>query len=187
MKSLSRNQVLPFGIALVLVTGAFILAKKAEMQTVTKQPSQGPDPVMVALRKGGLREAAKLKGHYVGIERTSDWGKYSLESLTKASSIIIVGTPILSSAKVVGVENDRIVTEQLVRVGQVLKGKLHENGLVTVAIPGGKVEFEDGTSAEIKTPDLGPIEQFANYVLFLQPSRDTAHVFVLNRRWLGFV
>lgn len=180
MKFFSRNQVSPIGVVLVLVTGMFILAKDAEMHAVTKQQSQGPDPAVVALRKGGLREAAKLKGHYVGIERTTDWAKYSLESLTQASSIIVVGTPILSSAKVVGVENDRIVTEQLVRVDQVLKGKVHENGLVTVAIPGGKVIFEDGTSAEIKTPDLGPIEQFANYVLFLRPSSDTAHVFVLT-------
>lgn len=180
MKSFSRNQVLPIGMALVLVTVMFLLAKNAEMQAVTKQPSQGPDPVVVALRRGGLKEAAKLKGNYVGIERTSDWGKYSLESLVQASSIIVVGTPILSSAKVVGVDNDRIVTEQLVRVDQVLKGNLHENGLVTVAIPGGKVTFEDGTSAEIKTPDLGSVEQFGNYVLFLKPSSDTANVYVLT-------
>jgi len=180
MKSFSRNRVLLIGMALVLVTVTFLLAKNAQTQAVTKQPSQGPDPVVVALRRGGLKEAAKLKGHYVGIERTSDWGKYSLESLAQASSIIVVGTPILSSAKVVGVDNDRIVSEQLVRVDQVLKGNLHENGLVTVAIPGGKVTFEDGTSAEIKTPDLGPIEQFGKYVLFFKPSSDTANVYVLT-------
>jgi hypothetical protein len=180
MKSFSRKQASLIGIALVVLTGGFLLVKNAEMQSLTKQGSQEPDPVMLALRKGGLREAAKLKGHYVGIERTSDWGKYSLNSLTQASSYIVVGSPILSSAKVVGTDKDRIVTEHLVRVDQLLKGKLHENTLITVAIPGGKVTFEDGTSAEIKTPDFGPIEEFGNYVLFLSPSNDTANVFVLT-------
>ena len=46
-----------------------------------------------ALRRGGLREAAKLKGHYVGdFDPHWDSGRFDIEALTKNSMAVVVGT-----------------------------------------------------------------------------------------------
>jgi hypothetical protein len=47
-------------------------------------------------------------------------------------------------------------------------------------VPGGKVIFEDGTSAEILTPDLGPITKNRTYIFFMHPSGDGADALKLT-------
>lgn len=148
-------------------------------KTQSKPKSQGPRPEVAAARRGGLREAAKLKGHYVGSQQTSGWVKHDLESLTQHSLAIIVGTPILASSNLAG-DGDRIVTEYKIKVDQLLKGTLKEGALINIVVPGGKVAFEDGTSAEIVTPDLGPIKIKNRYVFFLRPSDEGATVLSLT-------
>ncbi len=179
MQSLPRKQLLFCAIAWGLLGSGFMIVKNANTQSLSNQKSQEPDPVVVAVRRSGLREAARLKRHYKSTERTTGWMKYDLESLTSASSVIIIGTPLVSSSNLAG-SGDRIITEFKIRIDRALKGRFKENQLVTAVVPGGKVTFEDGTSAEITTPDLGPIKEHQKYVLFMRQSHEDSEILTLT-------
>jgi hypothetical protein len=155
-----RNLFLVFVIGVVGLVG-FITNKG-----FTQQKNE-PDLALI-VRTKGLKEAAKVQGVYVNDLPTASWGKYTLEGLVSHSSVIIVGTPVASASSLADSER-RIVTSHKVRVDQILKGKLQQNQVLDVVVPGGKITFEDGTSAEIRTPDLGSIEQNQTYVMFLAP------------------
>jgi hypothetical protein len=142
--------------------------------------SQQEDVSLVdALRRGGLREAARLKGHYVGHVNTSQWLKYDLETLTRNSSGVIVGTPLDSSSQLTPSGN-LITTTYRMKVRQAMKGSLPPDGVVSVVLPGGKVVFEDGASAELTTPDMEQMESGKTYVLFVSPQKDAPGVFALT-------
>jgi hypothetical protein len=175
MQSLPRK-LLFAGTTLALIVMGFMVVKSAKPKSLSQQP-QEQDSLVAAVRRGGLREAARIKGQYVGTERTSGLMKYDLGSLTEKSSIIVVGTPFTSSSSLSS-SGERIVTEYKLRIDQTLKGKL-KHGPLSVIVPGGKVTFDDGTSAEINTPDLGPIEEEKRYVLFLTPSDEVSDSFAL--------
>src|ERR1041385_6156734 len=73
---------------------------------MTQEPrnSQAQDDhrqLVDAVRKGGLREAAKIKGSYV-ITRNASWDAVfsDIESLTSHSEMVVVGVPIESSAHI---------------------------------------------------------------------------------------
>jgi hypothetical protein len=179
MRSSPRKHFLVAVIAWAALALGFLVVKDANTQSLPNKTSQEPDPVVTAVRKGGLREAARLKRHYVAIERTTGWGKYDLEALASDSAVIIIGTPLSTSSNLAG-SGDRIITEYKIRIDQVFKGELKENGFINVIVPGGKVTFEDGTSAEIRTPDLGPIQEHQRYVFFVRASENSSGGFGLT-------
>jgi len=166
-------------IATILLGFVLVLTKIAHTQSQATKKSQEPDPVVTAVRNGGLREAAKLKRVYVSSERTSGWAKYDLENLTSTSIAIIIGTPLRSSSRL-SASGDRVITEHEIRVERVLKGNLKTAEPVSLVVPGGKVTFEDGSSAEIRTPDLGPIAEQKRYLFFLRNSDDKPDAFTLT-------
>ena len=179
MQSLPRKPFLALCIASMLIALAFTIVRSVNTQSLAKDKSEAPDPVVAAVRRGGLREAARIKGHYVSIQRTTGWMKYDVESLTQNSSDVIIGTPMVSSSNLVG-SGDGIVTEYKIRIDETLKGQLNAKRLVSLEVPGGKVTFEDGTSAEVKTPDLGPIEKQKSYLMFLRPRDYSPEAFGLT-------
>lgn len=132
-----------------------------------------------AVRRGGLREAAKRKGHYVSAVRSSGWIKEDVDSLTKNSLAVIVGEPVASTSRLSS--NDELITTQYqMKIREVLKGDLVEGRVVKVNVMGGRVTFEDGTSAEIKTLDMEPIERGKSYVLFLKEEKNDSGIFGLT-------
>lgn len=156
----------------VLAWGLFGLAFSIRNATSQSQPkSQEPDPAVLAMRRGGVREAARVKGHYVGSESTTGWMKYDIEALTSSSAAIVIGRPLTSSSRVTP-SGDRIVTDFKIKIEREIKGTFGEERLINVVVPGGKVIFEDGSSAEIETPDLGPIDTKQDYIFFLNPSKE---------------
>src|SRR6476469_7022655 len=59
-----------------------------------------PGQVKAALRRGGIREAAKLKKHYVDtFDPNWDLVQLDVEGLTKSSLAIVTGTPMTSSTQ----------------------------------------------------------------------------------------
>ena len=178
MRSLPRNLLLVAVIGVVSLTFVFLLAKNANTQSTSNKKYQEPDPIVMAIRRGGLREAARLKGNYIGSERTTGWAKYTIESLTSSSAAIVIGIP-LSSSSSLAASGERINTDYNVKIQRVLKGKLEKGETISVVAPGGKVTFEDGTSAEIRTPDLGPIVENKRYVFFLRTSEEKLDAFDL--------
>ena len=179
MPSLPRKHLLFAVIGAVSLTFVLLFAKDANTQSTSNKKAQEPDPVVMAIRRGGLREAARLTGTYVGSERTTGWAKYDIESLTSSSATIVIGTP-LSSSSSLAASGERINTDYNVRIERVLKGKLKKDETISLVAPGGKVTFEDGTSAEVKTPDLGPIVEHKRYVFFLRTSEEKIDAFGLT-------
>jgi hypothetical protein len=176
---MKSNTLKPFllllGVALLcLGTLAMVGAGKGQ------EPSGRDDAELVeALRRGGLIEAARLKRHYVGRANTSQWLKFDLETLTKNSAGVVVGTPVGHGSQLTPSGN-LITTTYKIKVQQALKGSVPPSDMIDVVLPGGKVVFEDGTSAELLTPDLKQMESGKTYILFLSTRKDVGGGFILT-------
>jgi len=134
-----------------------------------------------ALRRGGLREAARIKGHYVGeFDPHWDYGRFDVETLAKSSAAVIVGVPVKKVGSRLSPSGQTILTDYEVEVREVFKGSVSAESSVIVAMPGGLVEFEDGTTAEIKTPSFGPLKLKATYTMFLSESNVAPQGYVLS-------
>jgi hypothetical protein len=134
---------------------------------------QNHDDVEVrdALRRGGLREAAKLKGHYVGeFDPHWDFSQLGVELLTKNSALVIIGTPTKQLAGRLTPDGQVILTDYEVKVQETIKGGIEPGRTITVSLVGGRVVFEDGTSAELKTPSFEHMKTGGTYTLFLTES-----------------
>lgn len=143
-----------------------------------KQSNEDALALRDALRQG-LREAAKLKGNYVGeFDPHWDWGLFSIEDLTKNSAAVIVGrfTKKLDPRLI---EGKAIYTDYEVAIDELLKGNLKQAKTIVVSLPGGRIHFEDGTSAEQTTPKFEPVKIGRSYTLFLMQEEALPSVFLL--------
>ena len=125
------------------------------------------DQEQAAFRSGGFRAAAAVNGHFVASTETHTWMGYSLPQLVQASHLIVLGTADSNHCSITR-DGQKIVTEYRIQVNQVYKGKASAGQTIIVALPGGKVEFEDGTTAELITPHFRKMENGRQYVLFLE-------------------
>jgi len=141
------------------------------------QATQDAIALREAFRRGGLREVAKLKGHYVG-EYDPHWDLLlSLETLTKDSAAVIVGrfTKKLDAR----IPDSRVIfTDYQVAVEELIKGDIKQSETV-VTLPGGRIVFEDGTSAEQLTPYFDQPRIGRAYTLFLMREKAVPGVFFL--------
>jgi hypothetical protein len=155
------------------VAGLVVLSL-AGLASVTVRTAQEPRrqaeddhrQVIEAVRRGGLREAAKLKGSYV-VTRNAGWDAVfaDLESLASHSAMVVIGTPIEASSRI-SPEGNNVLTDFRVSVIEMLKGEGAPGTPITVTAVGGLVRFADGTSAEVRTPDL-EIQTGRTYAFFL--------------------
>lgn len=172
--------------AICLVAAASFLAiagrSSRPSQDPAKQKPSSDDAVALreALRRGGLREAAKLKGHYVAeYNPHPDWGQFSVEALTKNSAAVIVGqfTKKLDAR----VPDSKVIfTDYEVAVEEVVKGDLKQAETIVVTLPGGRIDFEDGTSAEQTTPTFEHPHIGRAYTLFVMREDAVPSVFFLT-------
>jgi hypothetical protein len=141
-----------------------------------------------ALRRGGLREAAKIKGHYVAdFDPHWDSGRFDIESLTKNSMAVVVGTVVEKGAARLSDEDQLILTNYEVVVNETMKGGPAKGDTITVALIGGKIEFDDGTSAEIRTPRFEHVKPGSVYVFFLGESTTGPNEYTLTGGPQGLV
>lgn len=123
-----------------------------------------------ALRKpDGVHQAAKLNGGTLVISQpTYGWLRLtSLESLAESSDMALIGTPISSENKLID-DGRQIVTEYKFHVQEPIQGKVKVDDIVTVDLPGGKVEFSDGTKAELEIAAFPRLEIGHRYMIYLQ-------------------
>lgn len=141
-----------------------------------------------ALRRGGLREAAKLKGHYVGdFDAHWDFSRLDIELLTKNSVAVIVGTTTKKLGSRLTSGGELIFTDYEVAVQERIKGEIATGARITVSLPGGRVEFEDGTSAELTTLNFEHMKTGGTYTLFLSESATAPDGYTLTAGPQGLV
>jgi len=176
----------------VLIAGAICLVAVAclaisgrgsrRLQEPARQQPSIDDSVLLrdAITRGGLRAAAKLKGNYVA-EFNPHWdlGRFDVESLTKGSAGVIVGrfTKKLDPRLI---EGRVIFTDYEVSVEEVVKGDQKQGETIVVSLPGGRIFFEDGTSAEQTTPTFEHPLIGRQYALFLMQEAAIPSVFFLS-------
>ena len=177
----------------VLIAAAISLAAVASFPAISGRGSRPPqDPanqkpssddaleLRKAYRRGGLREVAKLKGHYVA-EYNPHWDllPFSVETLTKNSAAVIVGR---FTKKLDARLPDRrvIFTDYEVAVEELVKGDIKQAQTIVVTLPGGRIVFEDGTSAEQTTPTFKHPLIGRAYALFLMEEATVPSVFFLS-------
>lgn len=159
-------------------------------QPSNAQSNNAPDRIAIrdALRRGGLREVAKLKGHYV-LEHDPHWdfGLFDLESLTKNSTAVIVGVPTKKLGERLVLQGELILTNYEVSVQEVIKGDIKLGETVTVGLIGGHIQFEDGTSVEVRTPEFEHMKPGGTYAIFLSEVETTPGTYTLTGGPQGLV
>jgi hypothetical protein len=96
-----------------------------------------------------------------------DFGRFDIELLTKNSALVIVGTPTRQNAARLTRDGQVILTDCEVEIKETIKGGIDPGRMITVSLVGGRVEFENGTSAELKTPSFEHMKIGGTYTLFL--------------------
>jgi hypothetical protein len=178
---MSKRSITKYALIAAVVTGvaagaAFTRGRGQDVQT---RPGANEEHrrAVDAARQGGIREAAKIKGSFVVTDFAKAEGVYSgLDSLASHSDVVIVGTPSQNVCRVTP-DGRYITTDYEVVAQEVFKGRVRKRDTVKVSLPGGRVQFEDGTSAEVRVPDFRKMEDGKTYVLFLSERKDNPGVF----------
>jgi hypothetical protein len=125
-----------------------------------------------ALWKGGLEAAAKVDGRYVvDFDPNPDWLNFGVENLTRNSEVVAVGVPLRNRGRLT-TDGGSAVTQYEVMLQDVLKGNVAPGSIIKVALPGGKVSFADGSTAEVRTPKFRKMVNGKTYLLYLNANDD---------------
>ena len=153
----------------VLVLGIIALLSVAMAGGKASRPQDVPSErreITEAARRGGYRELAKMKGEVVVNRPVNSFVKFDLDSITKKSAAVVIGTAISNLSRL-SPDGKQITTDYQFQVSEVLKGKGVETGNIEVSLPGGRVVFEDGTAAQVNVPGFRKMENGKTYVLYL--------------------
>jgi len=159
------------------VCGSGALTRHGHAGPVSSQAQVDDATLKRVIREQGLQGAARLKGHYVGVATAPCWPSYTLETITRDSALVLVGTPLTNLCELDS-EGDGITTDYQVSVNEAIKGNLAPGSVITVSVPGGRVEFPDGTSAELRVQDFKKMENGKTYVLFLRNRQPGSEKFI---------
>jgi hypothetical protein len=180
----TKRLLIAAAICIVLAATFLVVSGKGSRssQPPARQNQTNDEALKVreALKRGGLREAAKLKGNYIAEYNPHwDWGQFSVEALTKNSAAVIVGrfTTKLDARLL---DRKVIFTDYEVAVDELIKGDLNQAKTIVVTLPGGRIYFEDGTSAEQITPTFEQPHIGRAYTLFLMQEDAVPSVFFLS-------
>lgn len=123
-----------------------------------------------------LREKAKQTGYFREVEAPNRTAIYrDLADLNNHSAAVIIGTA-QQNVSTLSRDGRSISLDYSVRVEYAYKGKLHEGNVIIVSLPGGRVKFDDGSTAEVSTPWLKKMQNGKTYALFL--TQETSGSFV---------
>jgi hypothetical protein len=121
-----------------------------------------------------LREKAKLRGNYTIVAQSNAPRQYEeMATLVHDSAAIITGTVANKAAQMLSPAEDFIVTDYQITVKDRIKGQVRPGETITLRLPGGRIQFDDGTSAEVnirnfsRSPEVGKI-----YTFFLRKKSD---------------
>ena len=131
-------------------------------------------PAMIADQT--LKAKAKEDRRFIRTESPAGPGHYaSLAALVVDSAAVLIGTPQTNISKLTP-DGTNITLDYQVKVEYVYKGNLRESDIVTISLPGGMVKFEDGSTAEVRTPGFRKMQDGKTYALFLATKANNAFV-----------
>lgn len=117
-----------------------------------------------SLRLQAQHGSVTAHGHPRNLKRYDD-----LKPLVKESGAIVIGTVQSQASRLIGPEEQMIATDYQVDVSEVLNGELATGQSIDVRGPGGRVDFGDGTFAQVEMPEFwSPPETGGSYVFFLK-------------------
>lgn len=133
-----------------------------------------PAPAMIADQT--LKAKAKEDRRFILTETPVAPGRYAnLSRLVGESTAVLIGTPQTNISKLT-TDGTSITLDYKVKVEYVYKGNLRESDVVTISLPGGMVTFEDGSTAEVRTPGFRKMQDGKTYALFLATKDNKAFV-----------
>jgi hypothetical protein len=162
-----KHLLIAFFLCVALSGLVIVLARKQTTDTAAWN---------AAVQSGSLREKARLRGSYTAVAQPKPMQRYDdATSIAKASNAIAVGTVESSQSQLLPPAEQFIVTDCQVRLTNVLKGDLQPDQIISLRSPGGFVQFENGTFAEVKMPDF-----------WKRPELGKSYVFFLEKRHEGY-
>lgn len=161
-RDVSPNMLSP--VAAVVLVNVIVAGA---VSPISAQMSQRAKAVVEALRTGGIEAAAALEGHYEGrVSADPENNADSIEQLVDWHDLVVVGRIQANRGWMTG-DGESVVTDYVVRVEQVLKGRATAE--ITVSVVGGRVSFSNGTTATL-TSSMIPPTPGERYLFFLVPS-----------------
>lgn len=118
--------------------------------------------------KRSLKDKAKEAKRYVEIKNPKDKKFADLADLNNNSNTVVIGIPQDNHTQL-SADGKTITIDYKMRVEYVYKGALQKGDLITVSLPGGMWKFDDGSTAEVRTPWLKKMQEGKAYALFLTP------------------
>ena len=173
-----KHVLLSFSLLMICVV-ALIMANTIVRQSRVAAQSdqrgarpQGDAPQRPRIVDGtrSLRDEARAAGgNFVGYGHAFRTPRFNdIGEVARHSTAIIIGTAGTNRCRLSADERE-VTIDYEVTVQQVLKGNLQPNSTVTVSLPGGRVHFTDGSTAEVRTPWFRKMQQGGTYILFLTP------------------
>lgn len=177
--TVKRVLIIALTFTVLIITIAGISAAKraratdtATMQGVAPQNKFPIDKKRVLRGTESIKELAKQEHDLVAYQGLNNSAQYTdLNELASHSTAIIIGTAQHNSCQL-SADEKRITIDYEVAVQDVIKGDLQKGRALTVSLPGGKVRFDDGTTAEVRAPWFKKMENGKTYVLFLDAGSD---------------
>jgi hypothetical protein len=133
------------------------------------------------LRTASLQERAKEYGSLTVTFHPKPLRRYDeVETLFRDSATVIVGVVNDSFSQLSTPKQNSIATNYQVSVSSVLKGSIQNGSSVSVLFPGGRLEFDNGTTAEVIRPKYWRVPEVnSSYVFFLKEVKEREGFFEL--------
>lgn len=168
----------------ILIAAAIAIALSLIVLGVVKRNTAATRD-RAAAQSHSLREKAKANGSVTVLANPEGMKRYNeVKGLVRDSTDIVNGSLVQAVSRFRTAEEQTIVTDFQVSVQDVLKGDITPGGVIIIRGPGGRMQFEDGTSAEIKMPYYWKNPELGKtYTLFL---RKKGNVLMLTGGPQGF-
>ena len=172
--------------AAVALIGLLATVPTTAQERQQRNPPEIEVQQLAALNKQGIHAAARVNGKFiaaVGFDRDKQKDPLTFSDLRDASDLVFVGR-VLSNRSVLSANQKAIETHYEVRIDTLIKGPT-KLGQVTVVTPGGRLQFSDGTMAQMNTPGFARPMTNHEGLWFLTGAEDSPRPFSLTSGPLG--
>jgi hypothetical protein len=134
--------------------------------------------LIAALRSGGLSAAAALVGHYKGLADYYITFANDLQDMAPQSDLIVLARVVSAKPARLSEDASEISTDYNFTIEERFQGFMFSGDELRVRIPGGAVQFENGTIAEWWLRRLPPLQPGDELILFLKTISGETGVFI---------